>query len=77
MRTLVVIHTHPYNGIRREPGAEYEAADFDADLLVRSGQARYRDADGLSGQTYRTRDLAADQPGARRRRTRHLDKVAA
>lgn len=68
MRTLVVVHPHPYHGIRREAGTQYEAADFDAALLVQSGQARYRDESGAISeqtqtqncvQTYHTRALTA------------------
>lgn len=42
MKTLVVIKSHPYEGKNREVGAEYEATESDARLLVLSGQAAYK-----------------------------------
>lgn len=43
MRTLIALHTHPYEGRRREAGSEYDATDSDAFVLVTIGQARYKD----------------------------------
>jgi hypothetical protein len=74
MRTLVVVTEHPYEGRRRTVGTEYEATDFDAALLVKSGQARYKDGppDAHTVQTYHTRELVAPGSGNRARRAKRL-----
>ncbi len=60
MLTLVALTRHPYESKNREPGDEYLATEFDAGLLVQSGQARYKDKRAANrAQSYATRDMSA------------------
>jgi hypothetical protein len=73
MLTLVALTRHPYESRNREPGDEYLATEFDAGLLVQSGQARYKEVQAAHSQRYATRDLiASSAPRGTTRRAKRL-----